>query len=675
VKRTTVSERALILAPRGRDATIAAAMLVEAGMCGEPCADLPGLITQLDAGAAFVIVTEEALATTNLQPLSEWLGAQEEWSDLPFVLLTTHGGGLERNPAAARYLDVLGNVTFLERPFHPTTLISVARAALRARLRQYEARSRLEALRESDRQFRSLANSIPTLCWMAEPDGFITWYNQQWYDYTGTGPADMEGWGWQSVHDRDCLPQVMEKWQRSIETGEPFEMVFPLRAASGEFRSFLTRIQPVRDADGKIVRWFGTNTDVTDQHRAEEELKTLNQELAGRVRAAVGEREAALAQLHEAQKIETLGQLTGGVAHDFNNLLTPITGVLDLLQRRYGNEPRIGRLISGALQSAERARTLVQRLLGFARRQSLQKQAVDLRALLDGMHDLIASSIGASIELRIDAADNLPPALADPNQLELALLNLCVNARDAMPGGGLLAIQVGLEEVPANGGGRLGPGSYLRLSVVDSGTGMDAATLARAIEPFYSTKEVGRGTGLGLSMVHGLAAQLGGEFVLSSAPNEGTRAELVLPVADAAAAGAPLPAARPAAGDGRALAILLVDDEELVRAGTAEMLREMGHQVTQAGGGAEALAKLQAGLAFDLVVSDYMMPRMDGAELAARIGKLRPGLPVLVITGYSGGDLDLKVPHLSKPFRQADLAAAIEAATGLRAWSEELVAQ
>ncbi len=675
MKRTTVSERALILAPRGRDATIAAAMLVEAGMCGEPCADLPGLITQLDAGAAFVIVTEEALATTNLQPLSEWLGAQEEWSDLPFVLLTTHGGGLERNPAAARYLDVLGNVTFLERPFHPTTLISVARAALRARLRQYEARSRLEALRESDRQFRSLANSIPTLCWMAEPDGFITWYNQQWYDYTGTGPADMEGWGWQSVHDRDCLPQVMEKWQRSIETGEPFEMVFPLRAASGEFRSFLTRIQPVRDADGKIVRWFGTNTDVTDQHRAEEELKTLNQELAGRVRAAVGEREAALAQLHEAQKIETLGQLTGGVAHDFNNLLTPITGVLDLLQRRYGNEPRIGRLISGALQSAERARTLVQRLLGFARRQSLQKQAVDLRALLDGMHDLIASSIGASIELRIDAADNLPPALADPNQLELALLNLCVNARDAMPGGGLLAIQVGLEEVPANGGGRLGPGSYLRLSVVDSGTGMDAATLARAIEPFYSTKEVGRGTGLGLSMVHGLAAQLGGEFVLSSAPNEGTRAELVLPVADAAAAGAPLPAARPAAGDGRALAILLVDDEELVRAGTAEMLREMGHQVTQAGGGAEALAKLQAGQAFDLVVTDYMMPRMDGAELAARIGKLRPGLPVLVITGYSGGDLDLQVPHLSKPFRQADLAAAIEAATGLRAWSEELVAQ
>ncbi len=675
MKRTTVSERALILAPRGRDATIAAAMLVEAGMCGEPCADLPGLITQLDAGAAFVIVTEEALATTNLQPLSEWLGAQEEWSDLPFVLLTTHGGGLERNPAAARYLDVLGNVTFLERPFHPTTLISVARAALRARLRQYEARSRLEALRESDRQFRSLANSIPTLCWMAEPDGFITWYNQQWYDYTGTGPADMEGWGWQSVHDRDCLPQVMEKWQRSIETGEPFEMVFPLRAASGEFRSFLTRIQPVRDADGKIVRWFGTNTDVTDQHRAEEELKTLNQELAGRVRAAVGEREAALAQLHEAQKIETLGQLTGGVAHDFNNLLTPITGVLDLLQRRYGNEPRIGRLISGALQSAERARTLVQRLLGFARRQSLQKQAVDLRALLDGMHDLIASSIGASIELRIDAADNLPPALADPNQLELALLNLCVNARDAMPGGGLLAIQVGLEEVPANGGGRLGPGSYLRLSVVDSGTGMDAATLARAIEPFYSTKEVGRGTGLGLSMVHGLAAQLGGEFVLSSAPNEGTRAELVLPVADAAAAGAPLPAARPAAGDGRALAILLVDDEELVRAGTTEMLREMGHQVTQAGGGAEALAKLQAGQAFDLVVTDYMMPRMDGAELAARIGKLRPGLPVLVITGYSGGDLDLQVPHLSKPFRQADLAAAIEAATGLRAWSEELVAQ
>ena len=173
------------------------------------------------------------------------------------------GGGLERNPAASRHLDVLGNVTFVERPFHPTTLVSLARSALRGRRRQYEARSRLEELHENERQLRTLANSIPTLCWMAESDGHIFWYNKQWYDYTGTKPAEMEGWGWQSVHDPEVLPNVMERWSASLATGESFEMVFPLRGADGQFRPFLTRVQPFRDAEGNLVRWFGTNTDIS----------------------------------------------------------------------------------------------------------------------------------------------------------------------------------------------------------------------------------------------------------------------------------------------------------------------------------------------------------------------------------------------------------------------------
>jgi PAS domain S-box-containing protein len=619
------------------------------------------LVGELDGGAGFVIVTEEALATADLHPLAAWIADQEEWSDLPFVLLTSRGGGLERNPAAGRFLELLGNVTFLERPFHPTTLVSLARSALRGRRRQYEARARLRALHESERQFRSLANSIPTLCWMAHPNGSIFWYNRQWYEYTGTTSADMEGWGWQAVHDAAVLPLVIERWNHSIATGEPFEMVFPLRSASGEFRTFLTRVQPVRDAGGAIVQWFGTNTDVTDQMRAEEALQALNAELAARVEQAVEERAVAMAQLHEAQKLETLGQLTGGVAHDFNNLLTPITGALDLLNRRQsGDDPRTARLISGALQSAERAKTLVQRLLGFARRQSLQTRAVDLAPLIDTMRDLVASSVGPGVEMRIAASADLPPALIDPNQLELAVLNLCVNARDAMPNGGVLTIALEQVIVGPRSSPRLTPGAYLRLSVIDTGVGMDDATLARAIEPFYSTKEVGRGTGLGLSMVHGLAGQLGGAFVLSSSPGEGTRADLYLPAARDGSAARLVEAPSIVAIPSEPRSILLVDDEDLVRTGTAEMLRDLGHEVAEAAGGAEALRLLRAGLQVDVVITDYLMPQMDGAELVRRIREERPGVPALVITGYAGGNLDLQLPQLAKPFRQADIASALQ---------------
>ena len=546
MKRSTVSERALVLAPRGRDAAVAIAMLAEAGLEGAACASLAGLIGELDRGAAFVLVTEEAIATTDLHPLSAGLADQEEWSDLPFVLLTTRGGGLERNPSAGRHLEVLGNVTFLERPFHPTTLVSLARSALRARRRQYEARARLVALRD------------------------------------------------------------------------------------------------------------------------------LNETLEKRVENAVAEREAAAAQLREAQKLETLGQLTGGVAHDVNNLLTPITGALDLLHRKYADaDPRAARWSDGALQSAERARLLVSRLLGFARRQSLETRAVDVGALFDGVRDLIASSIGAGIELRIASAEGVPPVLADPNQLELALLNLSVNARDAMPMGGTLTIAAERVEFGAGEHAELGQGGYVRVSVVDTGTGMDAATLARAIEPFYSTKEVGKGTGLGLSMVHGLAAQLGGAFALSSVLGEGTRADLYLPVAGDEVL--PMPrAATPMAKASRPLTLLLVDDEELVRLGTAEMLRDLGHRVREASNGAQALALLDRGLEPDAVVTDYMMPGMTGGELAERVRARGGGLPVLIITGYAGGDLDLGGPQLAKPFRQADLAAALERLAGAAADAADL---
>ena len=349
------------------------------------------------------------------------------------------------------------------------------------------------------------------------------------------------------------------------------------------------------------------------------------------------------------------------MAHDFNNLLTPILGALDLLRNKLGGEDaRVDRWIGNALQSGERAKTLVQRLLGFARRQELQRGPVDTVALIEGMRDLIVSSIGPTIALRLDCPDRLPPAIADPNQLELAILNLCVNARDAMLDGGTLTLAAALERIDAASPTQLAPGDYLRLSVIDTGQGMDAATLARAVEPFFSTKEVGRGTGLGLSMVHGLGAQLNGAFVLSSTPGKGTRADLYLPATDDRSDGkAGVSCAPPAAVDA-SRSILIVDDEELVRQGTAEMLRGLGHCVTEAEGGAEALATLATMPGIEMVVTDYKMPHMDGAELARRVRAARPDLPMLLISGYTGTAAPIAgLPRLNKPFGLAELAASL----------------
>ena len=661
MKRTTVSERALVLAPRGRDALIAANMLGEAGLETSICASLPALIAELDRGAAFVVVTEEAIATTDLHPLASWIQDQEEWSDLPFILLTNRGGGLERNPAAGRHLELLGNVTFLERPFHPTTLISLAKAALRGRQRQYEARSRLIELREGERRYRTLFETMDEGFCVIE---FIDGPHGPLSDYVHVQAN--------AAYERHAgIPQVVGKKLREMVgeeaddwiaryrpvllTGESIRFEQELVATGRHLELAAFRVEPKERREVAVIF-----QDVTERKRAENELRELNETLERRVSDAVAERATAMAQLHEAQKLETLGQLTGGVAHDVNNLLTPITGALDLLNRRYSDgDARTARLIDGALQSAERAKILVNRLLGFARRQALETRAVDIPSLLEGMRDLVVSSVGASIELHMVAPSDLPWAQADPNQLELALLNLCVNSRDAMPEGGVLTVAAEHAVIGPGGGPNLRPGAYVRLSVIDSGEGMDEATLAKAVEPFFSTKGVGKGTGLGLSMVHGLAAQLGGAFALSSARGEGTRADLYLPVADAPAEPAPRSSAAPVSAL-RSLTLMLVDDEDLVRTGTAEMLRDLGHVVEEASGGSQALAKLAEHPDIDAVVTDYMMPRMNGAELARRIAALYPRLPVLVVTGYAGGDLDLDLPQLAKPFRQADLNAALE---------------
>ena len=396
------------------------------------------------------------------------------------------------------------------------------------------------------------------------------------------------------------------------------------------------------------------------ERRVEErttELAQANAELELRVEERTREREAALAQVHEMQKLESLGQLTGGLAHDFNNLLMAILGNLDLLTKKVPGDSAIKRLVEGAIRSAERGAALTKRMLAFARRQELRPEAVDAPRLVKGMAEMLQRSLGPGIEINMEFQDRLALVRVDPNQLELALLNLALNGRDAMPQGGRLTIAA-RRETAKPGMQDLKPGEYVCLAVTDTGTGMDEMTLKRAAEPFFTTKGVGKGTGLGLSMVHGLAAQSDGTTRITSQVGVGTTVELWLPIAASGEAGQTQGAVAPVVGAARFCSVLIVDDDPMVAATTAAMLEDLGHSVLVVSSGALALNVVRSDTTIDLVVTDYAMPSMTGVELATQIRQVRPNLPIILATGYA--DLpnadDPGLPRLSKPYRREDLA-------------------
>ena len=816
-----------------------------------------------------------------------------------------------------------------------------------------------------DAEFRLLAENIPTLCWIANGDGYIVWYNRHWHEYTGTTPEQMEGWGWQSVHDPERLPAVMDRWTNSIATGEPFEMTFPLRGADGIFRPFLTRVQPVRDLSGARVRWFGVNTeisalqeseeryrqvfehaavgmieidaawnilksnavyrditgrseeelrganclsfthpedvsagkdalravasgaaervafekryirpsgaivwvrsslsrvsgpesanrflkvveDITEVRRAREALReeslaleilnrtaaqvaaeldlsnvvqlvtdagvqltgarfgaffyntvddageslmlyTLsgadrseferfghpratavfaptfkgegvvrsnditadprygknapnrgmpeghlpvrsylavpvtsrsgevigglffghpdvgvfteaserlmlglagqaavaidnarlfetaqraNQTLEQRVEERTKDLQAAHEALRQSQKMETVGQLTGGIAHDFNNLLQIVSGNLDLLRQKLsGNSTHLKRYADRAFTGADRAATLTQRLLAFSRRQPLAPKAVDINRLVPGMSELLHRTLGETIEIEAVLAPRLWTVEADPNQLENAILNLAINARDAMPEGGKLTIETQnthLDHSYAALNPEVAVGQYAVICISDTGVGMDAETAAKAIEPFFTTKEVGRGTGLGLSMVYGFVKQSGGHIKIYSEPGEGTTVKMYLPRLQGKL---DEQTKEPDLGSIEAQGqetILVCEDDEDVRAYSAEVLRELGYQVLEAADGPAAMAVLEAHGPVDLLFTDVVLPGgMSGAVLAKEAAKLQSGLKTLFTTGYARnaivhhGRLDPGVDLITKPFSYADLAARV----------------
>ena len=476
-----------------------------------------------------------------------------------------------------------------------------------------------------------------------------------------------------AVHpeDRERRQQALD---RSIKSGQDYDFEYRIVWPDGSVHWVDVRARAVRRPDGSLKSLVGVSSDITARRVAEAEREALVSQLAAE-RTALGHltatleqrveqrtadlmkevaaREKAQEQLRQAQKMETIGQLTGGVAHDFNNLLMAVMGNLDLLRKRLPADPRLHRLVDGALQGAERGASLTQRLLAFARQQDLRAVAVDLCALIQGMIDLLERSLGPRIALRLDLPDGLPPARADTNQLELAVLNLTINARDAMPDGGTIDLRVC--EYKASADPQLKSGRYLKLSVIDTGTGMPPEILQRAVEPFFSSKALGKGTGLGLSMVHGLAVQLGGALQLSSTVGTGTTATLLLPAATAAAE-VETPTPQPQKTR-RSAVILFVDDDPLIAMSTREMLEDLGHRVIGASSGRHALDIIRSEQPIDLMMTDHLMPGMTGIELAVASRELRPSLPILLATGYAElpEGAQLALPRLAKPYHQDQL--------------------
>ena len=689
---------------------------------------------------------------------------------------------------AATILSALGAAYFFLEPFHSIAIrdpqataglalfvatgfiISLLIGHLREALL---SSSRAEAaLRESEAQFRTLANAIPQLCWMANGDGWIFWYNERWYEYTGTTPEQMQGWGWQSVHDPEKLPNVLERWKDSIATGKPFDMVFPLRGKNGVFRPFLTRVMPVRNSDGKVVRWFGTNTDISEQQKTEEALRQSesrysmlaealpaivfmasplgqleyvnrkweeytgiafqpNESVAprlvhpedydrsqqtrasslqtgrsyddelrlrrhdgvyrwfhsrvtplldeqGRILKWIGvstdieEQKQTEDRLRSSQKLEALGRLAGGVAHDFNNLLTVISGFNAMAMEELNDHPELLAHLQEVKGAAERAADLTRQLLAFSRRQVSQPKLLNLNNLVENIRNLLVRVIGEDIELISRLSAETVTIKADPIQVDQVIMNLAVNARDAMPGGGRLTLETANALVADEEARTLNiaGGHYVVLTVSDTGTGMDESTRSRLFEPFFTTKEQGKGTGLGLSIVYGVVSQSGGAIQVESEPGAGTTFRVYFPRSWETEEVDLATAATPSTPTGET--ILLIEDEETVRKLVTTMLRQRGFFVLEAAtpGAAIRLAADYEG-PIDVLLSDVLMPEMRGPQVSQRIREWRPNIAVIFMSGYS--DRTFIDPsalqdavYLQKPFTSEELRSKIRAALDRR---------
>lgn len=553
----------IVLAPRGRDAAVIVKILASAEIhaLAHPNADsLGNSIRKGEASTA--IIVQEALVGDDLHALAASITDQPSWSDFPFILLTSRGELSRPDP---RHLELLGNVTLIERPSHPVTLVSAVKSALRSRARQLQAAAHMRRREVAEAESLALARTLE-----------------------------------QKVAERTT------------------------------------------------------------------ELSLANDRLT----AEIAERRRAEARLVQAQKMESLGQLTAGIAHDFNNLLTGVLGSMDLLSRRLVDEKQL-QLVRTSIQAAERGAKLTGQLLAFSRLQRLAPKPIQINGLIASMKDLLASSVGSLVTVETRLEPSLWPALVDPTQLELVILNMAINARDAMPSGGRLTIETSNWRSEAGFSGiseDLNPGDYVVVMVSDEGEGMSPNVLARAFEPFFTTKQAGRGTGLGLSQAYGFARQSGGSIQIASEIGKGTIVTLCVPRSEVKAIETvDYRGRKSTVRHGR---VLVVDDDDDVRRVLADMVEELGFAVVSADSGQRALDTLRSGLRIDLILTDVVMPAMSGIEFAATARTERPSVPIIFASGYadlaSFGEKLKNEDVIRKPYRLDDVAGRIDHAVTAR---------
>ena len=666
-------------------------MLKEAGIASDVCTGIQDMVARLADGVGLVVVADEATKDADLQGLSAWINAQPTWSDLPFVVLTRQGGGAERNPAVARLVDTLGNVAFLERPFHPTTLVSIVQTGLRGRRRQYEARARLEELHESGERLRVALDAGQLGAWELDLKTRHLSASDQCKANFGRRPDEplTNSEIYASVHVDDRV-RMQTAVADAIRNKTPYEIAYRCIWPDGTLHWVEISARLRLDEQGIPLSIVGVSTDITDRKLAEAELRRLNETLEHRVvertlalatanrqlESEMTARTRAQDQLRQSQKMEAIGQLTGGIAHDFNNMLAIVIGSLDLLKRNLAKgQHNVERFAESALEGANRAAALTHRLLAFSRRQPLDPKPTQVSRLVGSMEDLLRRSIGEKIAMKLVMPDDLWLTLCDQNQLESAILNLAINARDAMPDGGRLTIEsfnTTLDKTDINASVDVRSGKYICISVVDTGTGMTPEVMARAFDPFFTTKPIGQGTGLGLSMIYGFARQSEGYVKIESTAGKGTSVNIYLPKffggEDHSEVAIPVSGENHSARDGEI--VLVVEDEPAVRKLVVEVLEDLGYKVLEAADGPGGLDILQGDDQIDLLVTDVGLPGLNGRQLADAARETRPDLKILFMTGYAEnaamaeGFLEHGMEMITKPFAIDLLTQRIQTMAG-----------
>lgn len=679
----------LISAPYGNDAESVGSLLADHGYQIALCPTLEDIAAAIDRETGVILVTEEALLA-DLGPLHRALEEQPSWSDIPFVLLSGRSGGrpADSEIIRRRLPESAINVILLERPLSAESLTSAIASAMRARQKQFQIRDRIGELASEQARLTTLLDALPVGVAFIDPDGTLRLSNPEYRRFVPTeeipsrlvdGETRWEGYeadGTRLSRKRFVTPRAL--------AGERISGIeFLHHPHVGE--SKWTRVSgiPLRDGEGNVSGAISVIVDIDDQKRGQAALADAAQKLEelvaertaeltealGRLKDAAEERARTEEALRQAQKMEAVGQLTGGIAHDFNNMLTGITGAIDVLRRRIstGRLDDLDRFMDAASSSAQRAASLTARLLAFSRRQSLDSRATDVNALIDSLEELIRRTMHERIDVSVKLADDIPAAIVDTHQLESAVLNLAINARDAMPDGGTLLVETDvalLAEGDCADEPDFIPGHYVMVTVSDTGVGMDAATLAKVFEPFFTTKPIGQGTGLGLSMVYGFIKQSDGCVQIHSEEGMGTSVSLYLPVASCAA---PTSETVPAAvhhGDGET--VLLVEDDASVRLLVCDVLGELGYKSVEAAEPFSAIRMLESGARFDLMISDVGLPSMNGRQLADIARQHLPDLPILFITGYAqtaathAEFLGPNMQMIAKPFQIELLAAKID---------------